>query len=234
MRVVVIIPTINELEGLQRIIPKLIKISEIKKIVIIDDGSSDGTRSLLAKFKKKFSGRIETIYRNKSKGLGDAYRAAFKYILKKNYKASHILQMDGDGAHDPRYIEKIISEVRKGNDLVIGSRYMKGAKIANFPLYRRLTSWLGNSLCRIMLGNHIYDWTTGFKMWEVGLLRKIIKSKTVSMGFAFQVETSYIAKKNNAKISEVPIEFSNCENDKSKYKFYMAVEALKFLIRTKR
>ncbi|MCX6812524.1 MAG: glycosyltransferase [Candidatus Berkelbacteria bacterium] len=223
MTKIVIIPTINELPHLKILVPKLLALGF--DILIIDDNSTDGTADFLLESKEKYRGKFDYQIRPKKLGLQSAYFFGFEKSMK---KYDLILMMDGDGAHDPCVIPKMLGKISKGADLVIGSRYAKGGKVENFPISRRIISRVGNFLCRKIISKKIFDWTGGFYLWKSSLLEKIINRKYIN-GFGFQIQMKKYAIKSGAKISEVPINFKNCQNEKSKFRFLMIFEAAKIL-----
>lgn len=218
---VVIIPTINELLGLKTILPQLSKLKH--DILIVDDVSTDGSRHFIKQYKKRLADRFDYIFRSTSDGFRAAYFAGFKNALEGNYQ--YIVMMDGDGAHNPSYIPKMLNHLNEGFDLVIGSRYIEGGDIQSFPLWRKATSYCSNWLIRKFVSNQVRDWSSGFIAIRADLLKKILDQQYAT-GFSFLVQMKKYAIDNRAKIKEIPIHFVNCENTKSKFSFKIAWEAL--------
>ncbi len=219
-KTIVIIPTINELSGLKKIIPKLAKLD--LDILVVDDNSTDDSRKFLQDSKKNMSGRLNFIFRDKSHGFRAAYFAGFEKALDGSYQ--QIVMMDGDGAHDPEMIPKMLEDISAGFDLVIGSRYAKGGEVKSFSPWRRFTSVCSNWLIRQFVSRRILDWTSGFIAIRAELLKKIIKYD-YARGFSFLVQIKRNAIAVGAKVTEIPIHFINPTNAKSKFNLKIAWEA---------
>lgn len=200
----VIIPTYNESENIAKIIPDILKYSKSEvDIAVVDDNSPDGTADVVRKFQKEHE-NIILINRLKKEGLGKAYVAGFEYALKNGYE--FIFEMDADYSHDPREIKNFLKKI-KDYDLVIGSRYVHGVRVLNWPLRRLFLSVFANLYTKIITGMPIYDATGGFKCFRRKVLESIDLRKIKSNGYAFQIEMNYKAFKKGFKITEMPIVF---------------------------
>jgi dolichol-phosphate mannosyltransferase len=207
-------------ENIKRLIPEIedtFEKNNIKgAILIVDDNSPDGTIDLINSFSKKY-GNIYLLLRPRKMGLGSAYRDGFNYILK-NFKTEYIAEMDADGSHPPIFLPKMIYRLEKENaDVVIASRYIKGGKIYGWNLRRKITSIGANLLARIFTRIKIKDFTSGYRIYKINVLKKINFSKA-SSSFAFQIEMVFNCVKNGFKIIEVPFTFIDRKIGKSKLK----------------
>jgi len=199
----VIIPTYNELENIRLIIPDLLGRYNNLDILVVDDNSPDGTGNIVSEMSKA-NDRIKLIEREKKMGLGTAYTEGFKYALKNNYE--YIFEMDADFSHDPKEINNFL-KAAKEYDLVIGSRYIKGVNVVNWPMRRLLLSYFANIYTRLITGLPIMDATGGFKCYRRGVLEAIDFDDVKSNGYAFQIEITYKAWRKGFKIGEIPIVF---------------------------
>lgn len=221
-KTVVIVPTINEFSGLSKIIPKLSRLKV--DILVVDDNSNDGTRELLTKNRDRLGRKFDCILRSRSNGFRGAYFAGFNKVKCMGYQ--QIIMIDGDGAHDPEVIPKMLKKIESGFDLVIGSRYAKGGEVVSFPFWRALSSKCSNWLIKSFISAKISDWTSGFIAIKADLLEKIIGGD-YAKGFSFLVQLKKYAIDNGATVAELPIQFSNCKNIKSKFNFAIALEAVR-------
>ncbi|MBU2445558.1 MAG: polyprenol monophosphomannose synthase [Bacteroidetes bacterium] len=200
----IIIPTYNESENIAKIIPAILKYSKGEvDIAVVDDNSPDGTADVVRNFQKEHE-NIILINRLKKEGLGKAYVAGFEYALKNGYE--FIFEMDADYSHDPKEINNFLKKI-KDFDLVIGSRYVQGVRVLNWPLRRLFLSVFANLYTKIITGMPIYDATGGFKCFRRKVLESIDLRKIKSNGYAFQIEMNYKAFKKGFKITEMPIVF---------------------------
>lgn len=200
----IIIPTYNESENIAKIIPDILKYSKSEvDIAVVDDSSPDGTADVVRTFQKEHE-NIILINRLKKEGLGKAYVAGFEYALKNGYE--FIFEMDADYSHDPKEIKNFLKKIQDF-DLVIGSRYIQGVRVLNWPLRRLFLSVFANLYTKIITGMPIYDATGGFKCFRRIVLESIDLRKIKSNGYAFQIEMNYKAFKKGFKISEMPIVF---------------------------
>jgi len=221
-KILVIIPTYNELENLPRILPEVFSKDENIEILVVDDNSPDGTGAFVEKELKKNS-RLHLIKRDSKMGLGTAYITGFKYAIEKNY--DYIFEMDADFSHDPAEIPKFLKEI-DDFDLVIGSRYKNGVNVINWPMSRLLLSWFANFYTRFITGMPIRDATGGFKCFKRKVLEDINLDKVNSNGYAFQIEMNFKAWKKGFKIIEIPIIFVDRMKGKSKMSKKIVREAI--------
>jgi dolichol-phosphate mannosyltransferase len=222
MSVLVIIPTYNEADNISAIIDKtLIQNAEIN-VLVVDDNSPDGTATIVED-KKKVNSRIHLLKRERKLGLGSAYVFAFKYALADNYE--YIFEMDADFSHDPDMIPIMLKDTEH-YDLIIGSRYVDGMNVVNWPLIRLLLSFFASKYVRIITGMPIYDPTAGFKCFKRKVLESIDLDSILSDGYSFQIEMNYRAWTKKFKLKEIPIVFTDRKNGKSKMSKKIIREAI--------
>ena len=222
--ILIIIPTFNESKSIINILDTInINVNNVD-VLIVDDNSPDNTSLIVKEYIKKNNiSNIHLICRKKKLGLGSAYIAGFKYALEMNYKK--VIQMDADLSHDPKDVPVLISASSE-NDLVIGSRYLNGIRIINWPISRLLLSYFANLYARKIIGLNIFDITAGFKCINTSFLKKINLDKIKSEGYSFQIEIHYLASVNNCKICEVPIIFTDRTTGDSKMSLSIILEAI--------
>ncbi len=219
----VIIPTYNEMENIQLIIPDLLgRFKNNLDILIVDDNSPDGTGNFVEELGKT-NERVKLIKREKKNGLGTAYVAGFKFALQNDY--DFIFEMDADYSHDPKELKSFLRAI-KNYDLVLGSRYVKGVNVVNWPIRRLLLSYFANIYTRIVTGMPIKDATGGFKCFRRRVLESINLDKVKSNGYAFQIEMTYKAWKQGFKIGEIPIIFIDRTMGQSKMSKKIVREAV--------
>ena len=218
----VIIPTYNELENLPKLIPAVLSQNESIHILIVDDGSPDGTGKYVKEEMKK-NDRIHILEREKKMGLGTAYIAGFKYALQNNY--DFIFEMDADFSHDPNELKNFLIAIKE-NDLVLGSRYIYGVRVLNWPMARLLLSFFASVYTRIITGMPIKDATGGFKCFRRSVLEAIDLNKVRSNGYSFQIEMTFKAYCKGFKIKEIPIIFIDRVKGKSKMSKKIVREAV--------
>ena len=218
----VIIPTYNELENLPKLIPIVLSQDEGIHILIVDDGSPDGTGAFVKEEMKK-NDRIHLLEREKKMGLGTAYLAGFKYALQNNY--DFIFEMDADFSHDPNELKNFLIAIKE-NDLVLGSRYINGVRVLNWPMARLLLSFFASVYTRIITGMPIKDATGGFKCFRRSVLEAIDLDKVKSNGYSFQIEMTFKAYCKGFKIKEIPIVFIDRVKGKSKMSKKIVREAV--------
>ncbi|MEO0262694.1 MAG: polyprenol monophosphomannose synthase [candidate division WOR-3 bacterium] len=204
MKVLIVIPTYNERENVEKIIEEIFKFLPSANILIVDDNSPDGTSEIVKEIMKKDK-RVNLILKEKKEGLGKAYKTGFKWGIEKNYDI--IIQMDADFSHSPEVLPEFIKEIEKGYDLIIGSRYLNGVSVVNWPIKRLLLSYFANVYARILTGVPVRDLTGGFKAWKREVLENLPWEKIDAEGYGFQIETTFYAKKLGYKIKEYPIIF---------------------------
>ena len=218
----VIVPTYNELENIPRIIPAVLSQDESIHILIVDDGSPDGTGAFVKNEMMK-NDRIHLLEREKKMGLGTAYLAGFKYALQNNY--DFIFEMDADFSHDPNELKNFLIAI-KDNDLVLGSRYINGVRVLNWPMARLLLSFFASVYTRIITGMPVKDATGGFKCFRRKVLEAIDLDKVRSNGYSFQIEMTFKAYSKGFKIKEIPIVFSDRVKGHSKMSKKIVREAV--------
>lgn len=221
----VIVPTYNEAHNIAKLLHQVMNLPIGIDVLIIDDGSPDGTAGIVKEAQKKYPGRIHLIERPGKLGLGTAYVAGFKYALSKDYQ--YICEMDADFSHNPEDLVKLIDEVASGRaDLAIGSRYSNGISIINWPLSRLILSYCANIYARTITGLPVADTTAGFKCIHRKVLEGIPLDRIKSNGYAFQIEIHFRAWRAGFKLSEVSIVFREREEGVSKMSKAIVREAI--------
>lgn len=211
----VIIPTYNEKENAENIIRKVFSLTGEYHILIIDDGSPDGTADIVRGLQKEFPERLFLITRSGKQGLGTAYLRGFQWALNMEY--DYVFEMDADFSHNPDDLEALYKAcAENGADVAIGSRYCDGISVVNWPMGRILMSYLASTYVRTVLGMKIYDCTAGFKCYSRKVLETINLDKVKMKGYGFQIEMKYTAYKLGFKIVEIPIIFENRKAGTSK------------------
>jgi dolichol-phosphate mannosyltransferase len=222
LKSLVIVPTYNELENIPKLIPIVLSQDDSIHILIVDDGSPDGTGAFVKNEMMK-NDRIHLLEREKKMGLGTAYLAGFKYALQNNY--DFIFEMDADFSHDPNELKNFLIAI-KDNDLVLGSRYINGVRVLNWPMTRLLLSFFASVYTRIITGMPIKDATGGFKCFRRKVLEAIDLDKVKSNGYSFQIEMTFKAYSKGFRIKEIPIIFSDRVKGKSKMSKKIVREAV--------
>jgi len=202
-KALIIIPTYNESENVVSLVEDILRYEPQVHILFVDDNSPDGTAGLVKKMQET-KDNIHLLTRPSKQGLGSAYLAGFKYGLAKGY--DYIFEMDADFSHDPKEIPSFLKNM-ENNDLVLGSRYIKGVNVVNWPLRRLLLSYFANVYTRIATGLPVQDATGGFKCFLRAVLEKIDFKSVKSNGYAFQIELTFKAWKHGFRIKEIPIIF---------------------------
>lgn len=222
MKTLIIIPTYNELENLPRLLPEVLSKDESIDVLIVDDNSPDGTAAFVES-QMKNNNRIHLIKRQSKQGLGTAYIAGFKYALQNNFQL--VFEMDADFSHDPKEIPRFLDEI-KNSDVILGSRYINGVNVINWPLRRLLLSSFANLYTRVITGMPIHDATGGFKCFRREVLEAIDLDRVKSNGYAFQIEMTFKAWKKGFKVKEIPIIFVDRVKGKSKMSKKIVREAV--------
>ncbi len=214
-RKVVIIPTYNEKENIEAIVRKVFSLEGQYHILIIEDGSPDGTAAIVRTLQEEFPERLHMIERSGKLGLGTAYLTGFKWALSQGF--DYVFEMDADFSHNPDDLLRLHKACEEGGaDVAIGSRYSKGISVVNWPIGRILMSYFASVYVRKMLRVNIYDTTAGFMCYKAEVLKAIDLEKVRMKGYGFQIEMKYTAYKLGFKITEVPVIFINRELGTSK------------------
>lgn len=221
-KILVIIPTYNELENIRKIIPAVLSQNENIDILVVDDNSPDNTGKYVEE-KSRVEYRINIIKRPGKMGLGTAYIAGFKYAIDHNYDL--VFEMDADFSHDPNDIPAFLEAI-KDADLVLGSRYINGVRVLNWPMRRLLLSYFASIYTRTITGLPVHDTTGGFKCFRIEVLKSINLDKVKSNGYSFQIEMTYKAFKKKFRIKEIPIVFTDRAKGKSKMSKKIVYEAV--------
>ncbi len=224
----IIIPTFNEIDNIQRMINTLFDLYPEVSILIIEDGSPDGTAEIVKTLQSKHPNSLHMIERQGKLGLGTAYITGFKFALEKNFE--FVFEMDCDFSHDPAQVRDLL-EAAQSNDLVIGSRYIDGIRIINWPFRRLLLSYLASIYTRLVTGIPVYDTTGGFKCFRRKALEKLNLNNIISKGYIFQLELNYKVWLSGLKVKEVPIIFYERRDGESKMAGGIIFEALFAVIR---
>lgn len=217
-----IIPTFNEIDNIEKMINRVFELYPTLNLLIIDDGSPDGTASVVKKYQNEYS-NLHLIQRSGKLGLGTAYLTGFKWALERGYQ--FIFEMDCDFSHDPEDIS-ILLEAAQDNELVIGSRYIGGIRIINWPFKRLLLSYCASIYTRFITGIPILDVTGGFKCFTARALKSLDLDKIISNGYSFQVELNFKIWAKGFKIVEVPIIFTERRDGQSKMNTSIVREAI--------
>jgi len=227
----VIIPTYNEKENIEKIIRKVISLDGGFNILIIDDGSPDGTAFIVKDLQKEFEGRIYMVERKGKLGLGTAYIAGFKWAIENGFE--YIFEMDADFSHNPDDLINLYEACKNGGDVAIGSRYISGVNVVNWPMGRVLMSYCASMYVRFVTRMKVMDTTAGFKCYKIEVLKSIDFDKIRSKGYGFQIEMKFTAWKLGFNIVEVPIIFTDRKMGASKMSGGIFNEALWGVLRMK-
>ncbi len=212
MRTIVVIPTYNERENITALVPELLALDSSVEVLVVDDSSPDGTAEAVRAMTQDDT-RVHLVVRPLKAGLGPAYREGFAKALALG--ADLIIQMDADFSHKPEAVPRLIAEIDHC-DVVIGSRYLSGVNVVNWPLSRLLLSYFANVYARWITGLPLRDSTGGFKCWRREVLKAIDLDSVESDGYAFQIETSFLAHRKGFRIKEIPIVFEDRHSGTSK------------------
>jgi dolichol-phosphate mannosyltransferase len=201
----VIIPTYNEKENIKKMVEKVFSLQPEFELLIIDDGSPDGTADIVKSLQQTYTNKLHLVQRQGKLGLGTAYIAGFKWAIERKY--DFIFEMDCDFSHNPDDLPRLLQACQNGADVAVGSRYCKNGKVKNWPIGRILMSYFASVYVRAVLWINVHDTTAGFKCYKRQVLETINLDKIKFMGYAFQIEMKYTAIKKGFKIIEVPITF---------------------------
>lgn len=222
---IVIIPTYNEIENIESIIRTVFSLQKPFHVLIIDDNSPDHTAQKVIALQEEYPGRLFLEQRSKKSGLGTAYVHGFKWAIEREYE--YIFEMDADFSHNPHDLEKLYDSCRFGiYDVAIGSRYVTGVNVVNWPLSRVLLSYFASVYVRLITGMEIRDTTAGFVCYKKNVLKSINLDKIKFIGYAFQIEMKYRAYAKKFKIVEVPIIFTDRTKGQSKMSNSIIKEAI--------
>lgn len=228
----VIIPTYNEKENIENIIRTIFKLEHIFHVLIVEDNSPDGTASIVKHLQEEFPERLFMIERNGKLGLGTAYITGFKWGLSQGY--DYLFEMDADFSHNPEDLPRLYKACHSdGYDVAIGSRYISGVNVVNWPMGRVLMSYFASKYVRFITGLPIHDTTSGFKCYRKEVLQTISLDKVRFKGYAFQIEMKFTAYKYGFKIVEIPVIFVNRVLGTSKMNSSIFGEAVFGVIRLK-
>lgn len=211
-KALLIVPTYNEIDNIERMLKTLTSLYESLNILIIDDGSPDGTADIVKKYQES-NDKIHLIQRTGKLGLGTAYITGFKWALERDFE--YVFEMDCDFSHDPKDLP-VLLEAAQTNDLVIGSRYIDGIRIINWPFHRLLLSYCASIYTRTITGIQVLDVTGGFKCFTRKALESLNLDKVFSNGYSFQVELNYKVWSKGLSVKEVPIIFTERRDGQSK------------------
>ncbi len=212
MKTLIIVPTYNELENIRRLLPELMALGPDIRVLVVDDNSPDGTGKLADELAAEY-GRIGVLHRPGKLGLGSAYVAGFKYAVQQDVDC--VFEMDADFSHDPAMIPRFIEEIASC-DVVIGSRYISGINVVNWPMSRLLLSYFANIYTRVVTGMSIRDTTSGYKCFRREVLENIDLDNVRSDGYAFQIEMNFRCWRKGYRIREIPIIFVDRRSGTSK------------------
>ena len=225
MNPIFLIPTYNERESIGELLLKLKEFREHHplRVLVIDDASPDGTRELIRSLQLSW---VEILERDRKEGLGPAYRAGFRYVLEKCPDISHVVTMDADGSHRVEDLGALLSSVTNGREMILGTRWMPGGSVVNWPLKRQLLSRAGTTYARIALRMSQSDLTGGFRIYSRDLLESLKLEDMHASGYCYQIEMALAARAAGATLREVPITFVERTNGISKMGKAIVREAL--------
>jgi dolichol-phosphate mannosyltransferase len=221
VKVLVIIPTYNERENLPEIVPLVMQ--QDVQLLVVDDGSPDGTGEIAETLADRYPGRLSVLHRTGKRGLGRSYVDGFRRALQMGVDVA--VQMDADLSHDPKYLPEVLAASER-YDIAIGSRYVRGISVVNWPLKRLILSTMGNNYVRAITGIPTRDCTGGFRAWRRKALLALPLDRIISDGYSFQVETLYEALRAGCTVGEVPIVFVERREGESKLSRGVLLESL--------
>jgi len=226
-KTLIVVPTYNEKDNLPALLEALTAFPPEIHVLVVDDGSPDGTGEIAERWAAE-NPRVHLIRRAGKMGLGSAYVAGFRWALERDYE--RIFEMDADFSHDPKYVPEMLA-ASESADLVIGSRYLTGVNVVNWPMSRLLLSWCANKYAKFVSGLPIHDCTAGFKCFRREVLEKIDLDRISASGYGFQIELHYKAWKKGFRLAEVPIVFVDRRAGTSKMSGQIIREALLLVLR---
>jgi dolichol-phosphate mannosyltransferase len=219
----IVLPTYNEIESLETVLGRIRQSVPQADVLVVDDSSPDGTGRLADRLAAADPG-LAVLHRPAKDGLGRAYLAGFAHALDKGYR--YVIEMDADGSHDPSALPAMLGLAASGADLVIGSRWVRGGSVRNWPWIRRVISRAGNAYSRVVLRSGIHDITAGFRVYRTDALRVLDLSAVSSQGYCFQVELAWRLERAGRSVVEYPIVFIERAAGRSKMHVGIVVEAL--------
>jgi dolichol-phosphate mannosyltransferase len=223
MSATIVLPTYNESPNLERLVDRLVALDSVAGVVIVDDDSPDGTGAIADALAARHRGVVHAVHREGPRGYSLASRKGIAHAI--GLGTDFIVQMDADGSHDPAHITEMLRAAGHA-DLVIGSRYVRGGTVVNWPLRRRLLSRFANAYVRGILGLSVRDCTSGFRWWRTSLLERLIARPHLwSDGYAFLVEMLVLAERERARVIEVPIAFIERQQGLSKMSWRIIAES---------
>ena len=214
MRKLIVIPTYNEIDNISAMIDKVFSLEEAFELLVIDDGSPDGTADVVKRRQAEFPERLHLIQREGKLGLGTAYLRAFRWALERDY--DYLFELDCDFSHNPDDLSRLYAAALEGNDVVIGSRYIKGVNVVNWPMSRLLMSYFASKYVRLITRMPVKDATAGFVCYSRKALETIDLDRIEMNGYGFQIEMKYTAWRLGMKIKEVSIVFTERQEGASK------------------
>lgn len=214
MRKLIVIPTYNEIDNISAMIDKVFSLEEEFELLVIDDGSPDGTADVVKRRQAEFPERLHLIQREGKLGLGTAYLRAFRWALERDY--DYLFELDCDFSHNPDDLSRLYAAALEGNDVVIGSRYIKGVNVVNWPMSRLLMSYFASKYVRLITRMPVKDATAGFVCYSRKVLEAIDLDRIEMNGYGFQIEMKYTAWRLGMKIKEVSIVFTERQEGASK------------------
>jgi dolichol-phosphate mannosyltransferase len=223
MKTLVLIPTYNEKDNIPILIADLMSIPGVH-VMVLDDQSPDGTGQVADRLAETYPGRVQCLHRSGQRGLGVSYLEGFHRAIQSDF--DFVGQMDADLSHDPKYLPAMIDAASKGADLVIGSRYLNGISVVNWPLRRIILSQFANFYIRTVTGLHLRDITTGYRCWRRASLARLPLDRIVSDGYAFLLDVTFMAADAGLRIEESPIIFIERRQGASKLSSGVLVESL--------
>ena len=226
-RMIMVVPTYNEAENLVWIVERLLRAVPETDVLVVDDGSPDGTGELADALAAR-EGRVRVVHRSEKAGLGAAYLHGFAVALELGYDV--VGEMDADGSHQPEQLPRLIEALGQA-DLVIGARWVRGGSVVNWSAFRRALSLGGNLYARVLLGIPVHDVTAGFRLFRATTLRSIDLGTVESVGYCFQADLTLRTVRAGLRVVEVPIEFLERERGESKMDSTVAVESLRRITR---
>lgn len=220
----VIIPTYNEIENIERMVHTVMALPSNFDLLVVDDGSPDGTAQVVEGLKSVYQDRLHILNRTKKEGLGKAYLAAFEWGLSRDYE--FLFEMDCDFSHNPADLERLLLAAQEGAHIAIGSRYVTGVNVVNWPMGRVMLSYYASAYVRTITGMSVRDATAGFVCYRREFLQALNLDKIRFKGYAFQIEMKYIAFRLGFTLKEVPIIFTDRQEGTSKISKKIIKEAI--------